>query len=129
MRLCVRKGAWRSMWDDARARAPEEAVGLLVGRGGCAAAAWPLPNASEEPRVHYRAEPQALLSALRRADREGFEVLALYHSHPAGPSSPSERDRAEATWRVPYVILGLPEARARAFLLPEGNEVEIRVEP
>lgn len=129
MRLCVRKGAWRAMWEDARARVPEEAVGLLVGRRGCAEAAWPLANASPHPLVHYLAEPGELLAALRRADAEGLEVCALYHSHPAGRPRPSERDRAEATWRVPYVILGLPEGCARAFLLPERDEVEIRVEP
>jgi len=129
MRLCVRKGVWRAIWADARARAPEEAVGLLVGRGGCAGEAWPLPNVSKHPRQHYRAEPRSLLAALRQADREGFDVLALYHSHPAGRARPSLRDRDEATWRVPYVILGLAEGRARAFVLPEGNEVEIRVEP
>lgn len=117
------------MWADARKRAPEEAVGLLVGFEGCAQAAWPLPNASGQPQMRYRAEPRALLSALRRADREAFEVLAVYHSHPSGAARPSATDRAEATWRLPYVILGLAEGRARAFLLPEGDEVEIRVEP
>lgn len=129
MRLCVRKQAWRAMWDDARARAPEEAVGLLVGRGGCAEAAWPLANASPHPLVHYLADPPGLLAALKRADAEGLEVLAVYHSHPAGRARPSDRDREEASWRVPYVILGLAEGRARAFRLPEGDEVEIRVEP
>ena len=129
MQLCVWEEAWRAMWDDARARAPEEAVGLLVGRRGCAEAAWPLANASPHPLVHYFVAPGELLAALRHADAEGLEVCALYHSHPVGPPRPSERDRAEANWRVPYVILGLPEGRARAFLLPERDEVEIHVEP
>ncbi len=128
MQLRVRREAWEAMWRDARARAPEEALGLLVGRD-LAETAWPLPNASARPRVHYRAEPAALLDALKRADEQGLEVLALYHAHPAGAPQPSATDVAEATWRVPYVILGLPEQRARAFLLPEGDEVKIRVEP
>ncbi|HGY09864.1 MAG TPA: M67 family peptidase [Oceanithermus profundus] len=128
MELRVRREAWEGMWRDARARAPREAVGLLVGRG-VAEEAWPLPNASDRPQAHYRAEPLALLTALRRADELGLEVLALYHSHPAGAPLPSAADEAEASWRVPYVILGLPEGQARAFLLPQGDEVKIRVEP
>ncbi len=127
--LELSREAWEAMWADARGRAPEEAVGLLVGRAGRALAAWPLANASPRPRVHYLADPAALLAALQRADAEGLEVVAVYHSHPAGRARPSARDRAEASWRVPYVILGLAEGRTRAFRLPEGDEVEIRVEP
>ncbi len=127
--LELSREAWDVMWSDAQRRAPEEAVGLLVGRGGRAFAAWPLANASPQPLVHYLADPSALLAALKSADAEGLEVLAVYHSHPDGLARPSARDREEAGWRVPYVILGLAEGRARAFRLPAGDEVEIRVEP
>ena len=127
--LCLTRSAWEAAWRHLRAAAPAEGVGLLVGREGCAQEAWPLPNVHPEPEVGYRAEPEALLAALRRADAAGLEVVALYHSHPAGLAYPSATDRREAYWRVPYLIFGLAEGRARAFWLPGGEEVGIEVRP
>ncbi len=127
--LCLEKRAWDAAWRHLRADAPREGVGLFVGEGGCATEAWPLPNVHPQPEVGYRADPEALLFALRRADDLGLSVVALYHSHPAGLAYPSATDRREAYWRVPYVIFGLAEGKARAFMLPEGNEVGIEVKP
>lgn len=124
--LCVQKPAWEAAWRQVRAAYPEEAVGAFVGRG-CAEEAVFLPNVAENPRVAYRADPGALLRLLRRLDDEGRELLAFFHSHPEGLAFPSARDREEARWSVPYVIFGLREGRARAFLLPSGEEVGIEV--
>jgi len=117
------------MWKDARGRAPEEAVGLLLGHNGCAVEAKPLPNVGTRPHARYKADPLSLLAVLRLADAQGMDVCAIYHSHPAGLPLPSFTDKEEATWNVPYVILGLASGQARAFLLPEGKEVKINVEP
>ncbi len=125
--LCVESAAWDAAWAHVRAAAPEEAVGAFVGREGCARRAVPLPNVAEDPRVAYRADPATLLRLLRGVEAAGEAVLAFYHSHPQGLAFPSARDRAEAYWPLPYVIFGLAEGRARAFLLPSGEEVAIEV--
>jgi len=127
--LCLKRPAWEAAWRHLRSVAPAEGVGLFVGRSGCGEEAWPLPNVHPYPEVGYRAEPGALLAALRRADERGLEVVALFHSHPTGLARPSATDRREAYWRVPYVIFGLAEGRARAYLLPEGREIPIEVTP
>jgi proteasome lid subunit RPN8/RPN11 len=62
---------------------------------------------------------------LKALEKEGMALLAIYHSHPKGPAFPSPTDLQEARWRVPYVIFGTDGFRA--FLLPEGREVEIVV--
>ncbi len=125
--LCVKKAAWDAAWAHVRGAVPEEAVGAFLGRGSCADRAVPLPNVAEDPLVAYRADPAALLRLLRGAEAAGEAVLAFYHSHPQGLARPSARDRAEAYWPLPYVIFGLAEGRARAFLLPSGEEVAIEV--
>ncbi len=125
--LCVREEAWQAAWEHARRARPEEAVGAFVGPPYCAIRAVPLPNVAENPRVAYRADPTALLRLLREVEKQGEALLAFYHSHPAGLARPSERDREEARWPLPYVIFGLAEGRARAYLLPSGQEVAIEV--
>ena len=102
--------------------APREGVGLWAGRRELERV-LPLPNVHPNPLTGYLAEPLALLKALRALEREGLSLLALYHSHPKGPALPSPTDLKEARWRVPYVIFGTDGFRA--FLLPEGREVEV----
>ncbi len=104
--------------------APREGVGLWAGRREVERVI-PLPNAHPNPLTGYLAEPLALLRALKALEQEGLSLLAIYHSHPAGPALPSPKDIKEARWRVPYVIFGTDGVRA--FLLPEGEEVALAV--
>ncbi|WP_234506809.1 MULTISPECIES: M67 family metallopeptidase [Thermus] len=104
--------------------APREGVGLWAGRREVERVI-PLPNAHPNPLTGYLAEPLALLKALKALEQEGLSLLAIYHSHPAGPALPSPTDIREARWRVPYVIFGMDGVRA--FLLPEGEEVALAV--
>lgn len=106
--------------------APKEGVGLWAGKREVERVI-PLPNAHPEPLTGYLAEPLALLRALKELEREGFSLLAIYHSHPRGPAFPSPTDIREARWRVPYVIFGTDGVRA--FLLPEGQEVPLALLP
>lgn len=107
---------------------PHEGVGLWLGKAGRVERVLPLPNVHPSPLVGYDAEPRALVEALRQAEDSGLDLLAIYHSHPMGGALPSDTDRAKAYWRVPYVIVGLPEREVRAYRLPEGTEVAVHVE-
>jgi proteasome lid subunit RPN8/RPN11 len=111
-----------------RLEAPNEGVGLWVGHGGRVERIVPLPNLHEQPLSAYNADPQALIGALRGLEREGLELVAIYHSHPQGPPRPSQTDRSRAFWRVPYVIFALETGEARAYNLPQGEEVRVHVE-
>lgn len=106
--------------------APREGVGLWAGRREVERVI-PLPNAHPQPLTAYLAEPLALLKALKELEGQGLALLAIYHSHPAGPALPSPTDIKEARWRVPYVIFGTDGVRA--FLLPEGREVPLALLP
>lgn len=126
--LVVSSSVLLASFAHARDEAPREVVGLWLGKGQVVQRAEPLSNRSSNPLVAYDADPAHLIQVLRRSREEGLELVAIYHSHPQGAAWPSRTDRELAYWRVPYVILGLAEGRARGFLLPEGQEVEILVE-
>lgn len=73
--------------------APElEVCGLVVRGAGGPAEAWPLPNRAPDPRRAFAFDPGDLLVALQRLEREGRELLAVFHSHPAGGADLSARD-------------------------------------
>lgn len=111
-----------------RGAMPYEGVGFWVGRQGQVRQVWPLQNVHKLPERSYEADPQALYEALRKIEVEGLELLAIYHSHPRGPARPSETDCSQAFWRVPYVIFDMQTGEARAYRLPEGDEVPIHLE-
>lgn len=111
-----------------RASLPCEGVGLWVGKRGQVRQVWPLENVHSMPQKRYEADPRSLIQLLQRIDREGLELVAIYHSHPVGPARPSETDRSQAFWRVPYVIFDMQTGEVRAYSLPEGDEVAIQLE-
>jgi proteasome lid subunit RPN8/RPN11 len=57
----------------------------------------------------------------------GFELLAIYHSHPKGPESPSETDLAEFAYPGVYTIIWFPfdhKWTCKAFWIFDGRFTE-----
>ena len=112
-----------------RRLAPNEGVGLWVGIKGVVEEVVELPNVHPNPQVAYQAEPLALIRAIQEIENRGIELLAIYHSHPTGSTTPSETDKAQAYWRVPYVIYAVQSGALKAYRLPEEVEVVLGIEP
>jgi len=115
-------GAAAAILAHARAEAPNECCGLLVGRPGSIARAVPARNIADRPAARYLIDPQDYFEAIRTARASGCAVIGFYHSHPAGPPTPSPTDLAEAgDPEAIYVIAGTgaggPLADIRAFRL------------
>lgn len=109
----------QQMVDHATQNLPEEACGLIGGVAGEARLVIPVTN-SLHSAVRFRMEPHEQLRAFQRFETEGLELLAIYHSHPAGPPTPSETDRTEFSYPgVAYIILsGTPSGwQCNAFQL------------
>src|SRR2546430_8129940 len=51
-------------------------------------------------------------TTLFRSDRDGLEVIGVYHSHPDHPPAPSAFDREHAWPWLSYVIVGVGQGRA-----------------
>ncbi len=83
---------------------PEEACGLLFGRGQRVDRAAAIENELHS-RLRFRLEPRAQLSAMQSAEDDGLELLGIYHSHPEGPAQPSATDLQEAAYpEAAYLI-------------------------
>lgn len=110
--------AWERIVAHARADAPLECCGLLVGSGDVVVRAVPTRNL-DASRVRYTLDPQAYLAAERDGRETGQGVIGAYHSHPSAAPVPSATDLAEGV-DAPfvYVIAGpldgdrVPELRA-----------------
>ncbi len=103
--------------------APREACGLIVGEGEEARDVWPMPNVAPQPHIRYLVDPHALVRAFQRMDEQGWELLAIYHSHPGGMAYPSAIDVAQAAYPVVYVIWA-PVGRewfCRGYRLDDGR--------
>lgn len=106
---------------------PEEACGLLAGRGDRAERLFLIPNELHSP-VKFRMEPQAQLDALLRIDELGLDMLAIFHSHPNGPPAPSPTDLAEFAYPGAATLILASTGgdwTARAFLIGGSSVTEI----
>ena len=93
----------------ARADAPNETCGLIGGKEGRALQIYPLKNVDDNPNIRYLADPQELLHAIRDVEENhDWQVLSIYHSHPASPAYPSPTDVARAFYPdAVYILISL----------------------
>jgi proteasome lid subunit RPN8/RPN11 len=127
----------------ARAGLPNEACGVLAGANGRPERVFPLRNAEASPEV-YRFDGNEQLRVFREIEDNGWELLAIFHSHTHTEAYPSPTDRAQAHWRDPvsgreaaaypgvrYLILSLaekdPVLRVFTFRDGEPEEEEVRI--
>jgi proteasome lid subunit RPN8/RPN11 len=111
----------------ARAEAPRECCGMLIGTGTSVLEAAAARNIAERP-TRFLIDPQDHIDAIRRARERGLAVLGFYHSHPHSSPVPSETDVEEATYPDHlYVIVGLERdtPEIRCFRLTDGNFLEL----
>ena len=92
---------------------PWEACGLLGGSRSRVDEVVPIRNAAESS-VRFLMDPSEQIDALFRFEERGMDLVAIYHSHPAGPPSPSSIDINEAAY---------PEAIQLIWFLEEGGWV------
>lgn len=114
----------------ARDGMPQEICGLIASENGRVCKLYPVPNIAKRPRVSYYMDPEVQLQAFDDIDANGWELLAIYHSHPYGPDVPSRSDIAQSYYPdTVYVIISPPSVRG--FYIREGDyqEVSIHIEP
>lgn len=101
--LIIPTWCWDAMQAHVSHLAPQEACGLLAGRGQEVTAIFPITNELSSP-VRFRMAAREQLRALEQIDAQGLDLLAIFHSHPGGPSTPSATDIAEAVYPVVNII-------------------------
>ena len=136
-RLILPGSLYEAMVAQAKSESPLECCGLLAGTRGTGATAlviarYPLVNAAASP-VRFESEPRSIFTATRDIDRRGWEILAVYHSHPTSAPIPSTTDLANHfSEDVLNLIIGLttepPLVRAWWLTATEYREGEFVVE-
>ncbi|MEX1004283.1 MAG: M67 family metallopeptidase [Acidimicrobiia bacterium] len=104
---------------------PEESCGLLASdASGRIRMAYPLTN-NLRSSTNYTIEPREHFKALRHAERQGWDISGVFHSHPHTRAFPSATDvglAADPTWL--YIVIGMEDREhpdVRAFRIVEGN--------
>ena len=111
----------------ARAAAPDECCGLLLGSADRLTRAIAARNLAPDASRRYLVDPQDHLRAIRSARDRGEQVVGAYHSHTRSAPIPSDTDRTEAFPHFLFVIVGLgadpPDLRGWHFV--DGNFVAV----
>ncbi|MGE5538068.1 MAG: M67 family metallopeptidase [Gemmatimonas sp.] len=119
---------------------PDEACGLLIGRGGDAG--WRVTraivgtNVHPEPRRRFEVDPRLVFEWMRKLRGCDEALVGHFHSHPDGAAEPSATDRESAYDRgALWIIASVAQGRVgalRAFRLDPGGgtfaEVPLQVE-
>lgn len=106
----------RQIVEHARKCAPQEACGLLFGRGDVVAKVWPMANIAIHPEQTYRILPQDFIQTLKQLEADGLELIGIFHSHPRSAPRPSATDIREArtnTSTLVHVIVSLKGVQAQ----------------
>lgn len=118
----------QAMLAHARFEFPNEACGLLAAdETGALRMCYSLTNADRSPGS-FTVEPTEHFRALQHAERNGWELAGVFHSHPhsaAVPSATDLRQALEPDWL--YVLIG-PSASdrpdVRAYWIVDGRVTE-----
>lgn len=107
--LTLTKDQYAAMREHVLKVAPEEACGLLAGKSGIVKTVIPITNEFHSP-VRYNMDPKELIKAFYEFEAQDMELVATFHSHPAGPSIPSETDLSEYAYSEAFMLIWAYEA-------------------
>lgn len=116
------RGQYERMREDVIRCAPEEACGIIAGQNRRAEQVYAITNALHSPTA-FRMEAQEQIDAFLEIEKESKEILAIYHSHPTGPETPSETDIAEFAYPGVYTLIWFPKGASwdcRIYLIGKG---------
>ncbi len=118
----------------AREEDPNECCGILAGKDGQVARLYRAVNSEASPD-RYNVESNDLLRIHNECDAQGWDFVAIYHSHTHTEAYPSPTDVRLAAWRPDsvYLIVSLADKAKpvlRAFRIQEGAVAEepLRIE-
>jgi proteasome lid subunit RPN8/RPN11 len=124
----VPKTIVQEMINHALRETPLECCGILAGKGRTVQRKYEMRNA-DESRTTYLINPKEQLEVFREMEKEGLDMVAIYHSHPHTIPFPSERDVRLAFYPdVAHVIISLKGGKTCVKGFRIGQEA-IFIEP
>src|SRR5512139_1361664 len=131
MGLVLSERHYAALQAHAEAERPNEACGLLGGTGERVCRVYPAENVHHSPTI-FELNPAQQIAAFLDIEAAGWEVIGIYHSHPAGPAEPSPTDIAQAYYPDSvYVIISTMSAPAgwqvRGFRIEDRQVREVPI--
>ena len=130
----IDRGFFDEMVTHGLAGFPNESCGVLAGKEGRPVKFFPMTNA-DSSSVTYRFDPEENLRVILEIEDEGWDQLALFHTHTHSDAFPSPTDRKRALFADTtqasfpdsyYLIMSLSDREEpvlRAFKIADGGEV------
>ncbi len=107
LHLKMPQSIYNKLIQTAEREAPLEACGLLAGNDLTIHAFYPLTN-MDASAEHYSMDPAEQFNALKDMRKHGWQIVGIWHSHPATAARMSVEDQKLALMPgVSYVILSL----------------------
>ena len=110
--------------EHSRQEYPLESCGILAGKNGKITKFFPMENTQKSSSCYLMA-PEEQLRVFQEIEKEGLELLAIYHSHPHSPAFPSQRDVDSAFYPDSLIlIISLMEDKVSqigAFQIEKGK--------
>lgn len=85
------------MFSHVKRESPQEACGLVAGVNNSSLEVFPITNVLKSLR-RYRMDPQEQIKTLIHIEQNKMDLIAIYHSHPEGPETPSVTDLKETNY-------------------------------
>ena len=128
--IWIRDDHWEEMCQDVALRAPLEACGIVAGTNWRSERVFIAENMLQSP-TRFRLNPHEQLRIFNILEKEKWDLLAIYHSHPQGPPHPSLTDLREAAYPETAQLIWSPidsKWNCRAFFIREeiANEIQLR---
>lgn len=109
--------------------APDEACGLIAGIGNRTERVYLVTNQYHSP-VRFRMDAKEQVTAMMDIEQNSWEMLAIYHSHPRGPSYPSSTDLSEFAFPGSLYLIWHPlidQWHCRAYRIDNGEYQEVKI--
>jgi proteasome lid subunit RPN8/RPN11 len=109
--------------EHAKRDAPVEACGYLAAKDGIVSRYYDLTNI-DHSQEHFSFDPKEQFAVVKDARAKGYEVCAVYHSHPATPARPSVEDiKLAYDPGISYVIVSLAGGKedVKSFKIAGGK--------
>jgi proteasome lid subunit RPN8/RPN11 len=127
--LVIPQPIFDEMLSHCREACPNEACGILAGKGRGVLRIYKMGNTERSP-VSYLMDSGEQLRVMKEMRADDLSMVAIYHSHPASQAYPSPKDVSLAFYDdAAYVIVSFagktPEVKAFSIREGEIREVEI----
>lgn len=132
-KLIITSQHYEQITEQARTGMPYEVCGLLGGVDAQIKAVFQTPNIHPDPARGYMVDGQSLIDTYEVLDQNGWDLIAIYHSHPPGQrTDPSPTDIEQAYYPDALYVIIVPDhdgenISVRAFAIT-NQVLEVSVE-